>query len=124
MLESLPFILFLSTVLGFLSGIGIGGGSLLILWLTLVLNMPQPEARGINLLFFIPSALVACIFRWRQNTLDVRNIIPAIVSGCIAAGFFSWVSMCLDTQILQKMFGAILIITGLRELLYKPKRGG
>lgn len=121
MLESLPFILILGTILGFLSGIGIGGGSLLILWLTIVLEMPQAMARGINLLFFIPSALVACFFRWRQGALDLKTVLPAVICGCIAAGIFSWLSTMLDTRLLQKIFGGLLIITGLRELFYKVR---
>lgn len=124
MLESIPFILILGTLLGFLSGIGIGGGSLLILWLTIVLDFPQATARGINLLFFIPSALAACFFRWRQGSLDIRTVFPAILSGCIAAGIFSWVGTILDTQMLKKLFGGLLILTGIRELLYKPKEKG
>ena len=56
MLESLPVMLLVGIVLGVLSGLGIGGGSLLILWLTFVLGMDHETARGINLLFFVPSA--------------------------------------------------------------------
>lgn len=55
LLESLPVALIVGTVLGFLTGLGVGGGSLLILWLTLALEMPQTAARGINLLFFCPQ---------------------------------------------------------------------
>lgn len=124
MLESLPFILILGTLLGFLSGIGIGGGSLLILWLTLVLEVPQAEARSVNLLFFLPSAIAACLFRWKQGALDFKGVIPAILSGCLAAGLFSWLSTTLNTALLQKLFGGLLILTGLRELLYKPKEKG
>ena len=124
MLESIPFILLLGTLLGFLSGIGIGGGSLLILWLTIVLEVPQGIARGFNLLFFIPSALAACFFRWRQGSLDIRTILPAVISGCIAAGVFSWIGTMLETGMLQKLFGGLLILTGIRELLYKPKEKG
>ena len=58
MLESFPLVIAVGTVLGFLAGIGVGGGSLLILWLTLVLGMPQPQARILNLMFFVPSAVV------------------------------------------------------------------
>ena len=57
MLESFPVCIAVGTILGFLAGLGIGGGSLLILWLTMVLGMPQPEARFINLLFFLPAAI-------------------------------------------------------------------
>lgn len=121
MLESLPFILALSTVLGFLSGIGVGGGSLLMLWLTVVLGMPPETARSINLLFFLPSALIACCFRWKQGVLDFKTVLPAIVAGCIAAGLFSWIGTLFDTALLKKLFGGLLIITGLRELFYKEK---
>lgn len=122
MLESIPFILLLSTLLGFLSGIGIGGGSLLILWLTIVLNTDPQTARSINLLFFIPAALVACFFRWKQGSLDMKTVLPAIISGCVCAAVFSWVVLILDTGLLKKAFGLLLIMTGLRELCYKPKK--
>ena len=59
MLDSLTVSLIVGTALGFLSGLGVGGGSLLILWLTLVLGMEQGEARTVNLLFFLPAAAVA-----------------------------------------------------------------
>lgn len=112
------------TVLGFLAGLGIGGGSLLILWLTIVQDMPQPEARSINLLFFLPSALIACLFRWKQGNVDFKKLWPAIVSGCIAAGLFSVIGTVMDLKLLKKLFGALLIATGLRELFYKQKRQG
>ena len=109
MLESLPVALIVGTLLGFLTGLGVGGGSLLILWLTVVLSVPYPAARGINLLFFLPSACIACLFRWKQGVLDWKTVLPGILAGCAAAG------------ILQKLFGILLILTGLRELLLKPQ---
>ena len=124
MLDSIPFILVFGTLLGFLSGLGIGGGSLLILWLTLVLNMDAAAARGINLLFFLPSALIAAFFRWKQGSIPFRRILPAIASGCAAALTFSLLSTRLETPVLKKYFGVLLIVTGIRELLYKPKREG
>ena len=122
MLASFPFTILLGTLLGFLSGIGVGGGSLLILWLTLVLEMPQAAARGINLLFFLPSALVACFFRWRQGALDLKTILPGIVAGCTTAGLFSWLGTMLDTALLKKLFGILLLLTGLRELFYRFRK--
>lgn len=122
MLESLPVILIIGTVLGFLAGIGVGGGSLLILWLTLVLEMPYPQARIINLLFFLPSAIVATVFRWKQGKLEIKKVLPAIITGCIAAGACAFFSTRLDLELLQKLFGGLLLITGVRELLYKPRK--
>lgn len=121
MLDSLWVAVPVSTVLGFLSGLGTGGGSLLILWLTMAVGMSSGEARAINLLFFIPSALVACWFRWRQGALKFGHILPAIISGCATAAIFSWVSTVLDTALLEKLFGALLIFAGIRELLFKAK---
>ena len=122
MLESIPVVLIAGTVLGFLSGIGVGGGSLLMLWLTLVLGMEHPQARIINLLFFIPSALIASFFRWKQGNLDVKKILPAIISGCICAYFFSLIGHKMELSTLKKLFGGLLLITGARELLYRPRK--
>lgn len=122
MLDSLPVIIAVGIVLGFLAGLGIGGGSLLILWLTMVQNLDHSVARGINLLFFLPSAAIACLFRWKQGCIPWKRILPAILSGCIAAGAFSFVGLRLDLALLKKLFGGLLILTGIRELLYKPKQ--
>ena len=106
---------------GFLSGLGIGGGSLLILWLTLVQNADSSTARCINLLFFLPCALIAALFRWKQGTLPFRKILPAILTGSLSALVCSLFSQNLDLNLLKKLFGGMLIVTGIRELLYKPK---
>ena len=111
----------MGTLLGVLSGLGTGGGSLLILWLTLGLGMAQDEARAINLMFFIPSALVACLFRWKQGQLKIKKVLPAIIAGSISAAIFALLGKNMDTSLLQKLFGGLLIFTGIRELLYKPK---
>ena len=121
MLESLPVTLLVGTVLGFLSGLGIGGGSLLILWLTLVLQTDPQTARGINLLFFLPSALAACILRIRSGNLKLKRLLPAIIAGCGAAALFSWILVVLDIHILKKIFGVVLLSAGIREVFYRPR---
>lgn len=122
MLESVPMMLLIGTALGFLAGLGVGGGSLLILWLTLVIHIPHPVARTINLLFFLPSAVVACLFRWKQGALDLKKVLPAILAGCASAGIFAWISTSLDNHLLRKLFGGLLLLTGLRELFYRPRK--
>lgn len=109
-------------LLGFLSGLGIGGGSLLILWLTIFQNTDPSSARGINLLFFLPCAVVAALCRWKQGSLPLKKILPAIMSGCASALLFSLFATRLDVTLLKKLFGGLLIITGIRELLYQPKQ--
>ena len=123
MLERFSVSVLVGTILGVLSGLGTGGGSLLILWLTLMLGMDQETARSINLMFFIPSALVACLFRWKQGRLDIKKVLPAVIAGSIASGLFTFLSRDMDTTMLRKLFGGLLIVTGLRELLYRPKKG-
>ncbi len=122
MLESFPFILLLGTILGFLSGLGIGGGSLLILWLTFVLGMEHGLARGINLLFFLPCATISCLFRWKQGAITIKKILPAMVSGCLGAALFSWLGGIWTMELLKKLFGVLLIFVGLRELFYRPRK--
>ena len=121
MLESFPVIILVGTLLGFLSGLGIGGGSLLIIWLSVILGMDHNSARSINLLFFLPSALIACLFRWKQGAIRWKKILPAMVSGCIAAALFSWLGGMFQIELLKKLFGGLLILTGLRELFYRPR---
>lgn len=121
-LNTLPFSLIIGTILGFLSGIGVGGGSLLILWLTLVLGLSPESVRGINLLFFLPCAAGASIFRIRRGTLSLRLLLPAIASGCIFAAVFSFLSSRFPVLILRKGFGILLLAAGLREVFHKNEK--
>ena len=122
MLDSLTVSLLMGTSLGFLSGLGVGGGSLLILWLTLALGMEQQTARTVNLLFFLPAAAVACYYRKKQGTLEIKRMLPAIGAGCIGALLGTRIASWMDTVLLKKGFGILFIATGIREILYKPKK--
>ena len=121
-MNSLPMTVLMGTVLGLLSGLGIGGGSLLILWLTVVLDWDPAVARTVNLLFFLPAAVISCVLRLKRGTLKLRPILPAIAAGCIGAFLFSSLSNRLDTSALKKLFGIVLIAAGIRELCYRPRK--
>lgn len=108
-------------VLGFLAGLGVGGGSLLMLWLTSIANMDYAIARTVNLLFFLPTALITTLFHKKQGSVDIRKVLPAIICACIAAAVFSYISRHMDTHLLKKLFGGVLIVIGLRELFYRPR---
>lgn len=110
-----------AAILGTLAGLGVGGGSLLILWLTMVLGMEPQTARTINLMFFLPSALIATILRWKENALELKAILPAILSGCLAAFITTIISRGIDTAHLKKLFGILLIAVGIKEVLYRPR---
>ena len=122
MLTSTVFSVIVGTALGFLAGLGVGGGSLLILWLSTVVGMDHITARGINLLFFIPAACIACLFRWQHGKLDLPTILPAIISGCVFALLGSWLSTVIDTAILKQLLGILLVAAGIRELFYRPRK--
>lgn len=122
MLESFPVSVIVGTILGFLSGLGIGGGSLLIVWLTSVLSWEIPEARAANLLFFLPAALIASIIRYRQGKLNWKAVIPAIISGCIFAAVGSLIAHWVNTDTLRKLFGILLILAGIKELFYRDRK--
>lgn len=122
MVSSFPIAVIAGILLGWLAGLGVGGGSLLILWLTLVLEIPQGTARAINLMFFLTAAGAVSIFRWRQGTLQIRRFLPAIIAGCCSAALFSWISLYVDTQWLKKLFGLLLLFIGIRELFYRPRK--
>lgn len=123
MLDSFPIALLVSAILGFLSGLGVGGGSLLIIWLNLALGMNQADARIINLLFFLPSAAVSCYFRWKQGALNLQRILPAIAAGCVSAIIGFQISMIVKPDIVKKVFGWLLIVTAVRELSYWKENG-
>lgn len=122
MLTTVPIAITTGVILGFMAGLGVGGGSLLILWLTLALNMDADTARAINLMFFITAAGSVSIFRLRQGIIKWKEILPAIIFGCIAAALFCLIGSRIDQDILKKLFGGLLLITGIRELLYRPRK--
>ena len=121
----MPFLLtvLLSLALGILSGLGVGGGSLLIIWLTLVCKIDYPTAKYMNLLFFLPPALIATILHFFQKKLRIKQIVPAIIAGCAASAALTLLSGDWDTGILRRLFGVLLLLTALRELRQKKKQG-
>ena len=121
MLNSIPFSVLMGLFFGFLSGLGIGGGTLLMMWLTLVVGYDHITARSVILMFFLAAAGSVCIFRLKDKTLSLKPILPAIVAASAAAAIFSWVSTKIDTVVLQKCFGILLLFTGVKELLYRER---
>jgi len=121
MLSSFPVSLLAGTVLGFLSGLGTGGGSLLLLWLTMVVGMPQQDARMVNLLFYLPAALITLLLRKKQGLLPVKPLLPGMAAGCAAAFLFSRLGNILDAALLKKAFGVLLLFLGFRELFYRRR---
>ena len=121
-MDSFIVTLLVGAALGFLTGLGVGGGSLLMVWLTAILGMDAWSARSVNLLFFLPGAAIAILFRKRQGSIRWNHVLPPAAAGCLAAAACSRFSTAVDNSAMQKIFGAVLIIAGLREIFWNPKR--
>lgn len=109
-------------LLGYLAGLGIGGGSLLVLWLTMALGIEQDTARAINLMFFITAAGSVSILRWHKGKLQLRKLLPGILAGCVLAAVTSLLRSAIDAHWLKRLFGILLLATGVRELFYRPRK--
>ncbi|MGN0613487.1 MAG: TSUP family transporter [Porcipelethomonas sp.] len=106
-------------ITGILASMGLGGGMVLILYLTLISGMPQIEAQGINLLFFIPIAISALVMHTRSGLVKWKKIIPAIICGALTAVAGSFIAGAMDSSLLTKAFAIFVFITGIRELFSK-----
>ncbi len=104
---------------GIISGFGIGGGTILMVYLTAIAGVAQRTAQGINLLYFLPTAAAALILHSKNHYIEWKAVIPAILCGCVTAGILSFVAMQMDLDLLKKLFGGFLILTGLSELFKK-----
>ena len=122
MLDTFPIKLIVGTMLGFLSGLGIGGGSLLIVWLTVILGMDPQTAKLINLMFYLPAAAVSCILRSKSGDLNWIKPLPAIIAGCAGAIVGTYYSNVVQTTQLKGAFGIILLAIGVKELFYRPRK--
>ena len=116
------FCILVGIVLGFLSGLGVGGGSLLMLWLTLIAGVPQADARVMNLMFFVPCALIASLFRWKQSKPDWPLTLWAVAGGLIGALAGNLLHGRLDLELMKKGLGILFLICGARELFYRERK--
>jgi len=106
---------------GVLSGFGIGGGSLLLIYMTNFADIAQTAAQGINLLYFLPAGLCALPAHVKNGYIETRALLPAIGAGLVCAAAAAWVATGMDTDLLRKCFGGFLILVGLWELFKKGK---
>lgn len=95
-----------------LSGLGVGSGGLLVIWLTMVQGMDAIGARGLNLLFFVFSASAALIFHILRKRLRFRLVIFMALAACVGTAIGSYVGAYISASHLRKFFGVMLIISG------------
>jgi len=97
---------------GIISAWGVGGGTLLLLVMTLFLGVDQRTAQGINLLFFLPTAASALICHVKGGYLDKPTLKAAIPVAVIAALAGAWIATAVDVALLRKPFGIYLLLSG------------
>ena len=114
----LPFLCGLGAAV--ISAWGVGGGTLLLVVMTLLLGVDQRTAQGINLLFFLPTAAGALWCHWKNGCLDrptLRSAIPpAVLLGILGA----WAATAMDVELLRRPFGVYLLFSGV-SLLWPRK---
>ncbi|AFS78055.1 protein of unknown function DUF81 [Gottschalkia acidurici 9a] len=113
---------FIGLISGIVSGMGIGGGTILIPALIFFTNLSQKQAQGINLIVFIPTAIVALITHFANKNIKFKVAIPIIITGLIGAVIGSSLAVFLSGNLLRKMFGGFLLLMGLYEMFSKVKK--
>ncbi|MDR1157844.1 MAG: TSUP family transporter [Oscillospiraceae bacterium] len=104
---------------GLLAGCGLGGGAPLMLYLSLT-GLPQQAVQGAGLLCFLPAALTALWGHIRTRGVDWPTVPPAAAGGLATAALGAFLAQNIDGVWLRRLFGLLLLIMGLRELLTRP----
>lgn len=110
----LPFLT--AALTGILSGWGVGGGTLLLLCMTLFLGVDHRTAQAVNLLFFLPTALVSLFFHRKNGRLDKKVWRCAALPGVLTAAAAAWAASAVDVSLLRKPFGLFLLYSGFSML--------
>ena len=115
----------LNIITGFLSGIvsgmGIGGGAVLIPALIIMEGISQQMAQGINLTYFIPTAVIALIVHMKNKNIIFRTALIIGCCGMLGSVVGSLVAVSLEGNVLRRMFGFFLVFVGIYEI-YKGIR--
>ena len=109
-----------ATIAAAVASLGLGGGSILLLILTLFYGVDQLLAQGLNLMLFVPIALVALYFHIKGGLVDLKTVLPAILPGLLSAAVGVFLASQFGSGLLSKLFAGMLLLLGLRELFAKP----
>ncbi len=107
---------------GVIAGMGMGGGTLLIPALTLLLSVDQHAAQGVNMLAFIPAAVAALIIHYRAGRLRLKESLPIMIAGLAGAAGGALLAVWISGQWLRRMFGVFLIALSIVQWIGGEKR--
>ena len=114
-------------VSGVVSGTGMGGGTILIFLLTFMCGIEQHIAQATNLIFFIPTSIVAIIVNLKNKNIDMKLAVIITVFGVFGAIIGANLSVNTDMNLLRKCFGVFLAVIAIHEIytiikVYKNKK--
>ena len=101
---------------GIVSGTGMGGGTILIFLLTFMCGLEQHVAQAANLIFFIPTSIVAIIVNIKNKNIDFKLAIIISIYGILGAIIGANLSVYTDVDKLRKCFGVFLAIIAIHEI--------
>lgn len=110
------YLIIFGFIAGMLSGMGVGGGILLIPALTLFLGFSQKIAQGITLVFFIPTAIFALIIHIKNKNVDFKTALRLILTGTVGAVGGALLAGHISSEVLAKIFSVFLLITGCLQI--------
>lgn len=102
-----------------LCGLGVGGGGLFIVYLTLAAGFGQIEAQGINLIFFMSAAIASLILHIKKRRLKLRFLLYLSICGAVGAIAGSLCTVIADPEFIRKVFGACLMLAGILVLVQR-----
>ncbi len=103
-------------VSGIISGTGMGGGTILIFLLTFMCGIEQHIAQAVNLIFFIPTSIVAIIVNIKNKNIDLKLATIITIFGILGAIIGANISIHTDVNKLRKSFGVFLAIIAIHEI--------
>ena len=103
-------------VSGVVSGMGMGGGTILITILVCFMSVDQKVAQASNLIFFIPTSIVATIVNIKNKEIKWKLAIPISILGVIGAFLGSYITTIIDRNILRKLFAIFLLLIAIFEM--------
>ena len=106
----------IGVISGVFSGIGMGGGSILIFLLTAFAGLEQHIAQATNLIYFIPTAISAIFVNYREKNIETKLAILISICGIIGAVIGAMISINMDVNRLRKLFGIFLAIIAIHEI--------
>ncbi len=107
---------------GVLGGMGMGGGTLLIPLLTIILKVGQHTAQAVNLISFIPMAIISLIIHIKNKLIEKKNALLIIIPGCIFCIAGALLSKSVSNTLLTKLFGGFLVLLACVQFVVKLKK--